>query len=284
MSADRDTTRIVRSWLQEDAHEDADRVLNLVLDQLDTTPQRRATWWPVRRFSDMNTFAKVAVAAAAVLIVVFLGIRYLPATNDPGNVPVATATPTPSASPTPVAGLPPSGSVDAGTYLIEVPDSPVAVQLTIAQGWTSGDWYIMNPPAFDRSISFWTVGNVYADPCDLDGSLPDPAIGPTVDDMVAALDAQANSDMSAPIDVVIGGYSGKRFEMAVPETVLCNPPLTMWVDALGNPGRSIERPFADTILVVDVDGQRVVIVGSSTSPSASVTIDEVIDSIEFVAP
>ncbi len=52
MSTDRDVTRIVRSWLHEDAYEDADRVLDLVLDQLDTTPQRRATWWPVRRPTD----------------------------------------------------------------------------------------------------------------------------------------------------------------------------------------------------------------------------------------
>ena len=50
MSTDRDTTRIVRSWLQTDEHESADRVLDAVLDQLDTTPQRRATWWPARRF------------------------------------------------------------------------------------------------------------------------------------------------------------------------------------------------------------------------------------------
>ena len=41
MSTDRDTTRIVRSWLQTDEHESADRVLDAVLDQLDATPQRR---------------------------------------------------------------------------------------------------------------------------------------------------------------------------------------------------------------------------------------------------
>ena len=59
MSTDRDTTRIVRSWLRTDEHESADRVLDAVLDQLDTTPQRRATWWPARRFPDMNNSAKL---------------------------------------------------------------------------------------------------------------------------------------------------------------------------------------------------------------------------------
>ena len=42
MSTDRDVTRIVRSWLHEDAYEDADRILNLVLAEIDTTPQRSA--------------------------------------------------------------------------------------------------------------------------------------------------------------------------------------------------------------------------------------------------
>ena len=55
MSTDRDITRIVRSWLRTDEHESADRVLDAVLDQLDTTPQRRSTWWPARRFSQMST-------------------------------------------------------------------------------------------------------------------------------------------------------------------------------------------------------------------------------------
>lgn len=40
MSTDRDTTRIVRSWLEMDESDCADRVLGAVLDRLDTTPQR----------------------------------------------------------------------------------------------------------------------------------------------------------------------------------------------------------------------------------------------------
>lgn len=54
MSADRDVTRIVRSWLREERHEDAGRVLDMVLAELDTTPQRRS-WWPARRFPIMNS-------------------------------------------------------------------------------------------------------------------------------------------------------------------------------------------------------------------------------------
>ena len=65
MSTDRDTTRIVRSWLEEGVTALPDRVLDAVLDQIPATSQRRA-WWPARRFRDMNTPFKLAMAAAAV--------------------------------------------------------------------------------------------------------------------------------------------------------------------------------------------------------------------------
>ncbi len=51
MSADRDINRVVRSWLHEERHEDADRVLGAALDQVDTTPQRRSTPWTAWRDS-----------------------------------------------------------------------------------------------------------------------------------------------------------------------------------------------------------------------------------------
>lgn len=86
MSTDRDVTRTVRSWLEDGATTLPDRVLDDVLDQLPATPQRRA-WWPARRLPDVNNTAKLAMAAAAVLVVAFLGIRFLlPGQNvgDPG--------------------------------------------------------------------------------------------------------------------------------------------------------------------------------------------------------
>ena len=54
MTANRELDREVRSWLREDGHEDADRLLSEVLDQLDTTPQRHAGWL-ARRFPIVNS-------------------------------------------------------------------------------------------------------------------------------------------------------------------------------------------------------------------------------------
>src|SRR4029078_12906233 len=51
VSTDHDVTRIVRSWLEECPTVVPDRVLDAVLDQVPATRQRRATWWPVRRYA-----------------------------------------------------------------------------------------------------------------------------------------------------------------------------------------------------------------------------------------
>jgi len=93
MSTDRDVTGIVRSWLHEDAHEDADRILNLVLDGIDTTPQRRASWL-ARRTPTMNNYARLGLVAAAVLAVVIVGIGLFGKSSDVGSG----TSPTPSAS------------------------------------------------------------------------------------------------------------------------------------------------------------------------------------------
>ena len=61
--------RIVLSWLREDEHENPEHMLLRALDEVDATPQRR--FWPAWRSNRMNTFAKLIVAAAAVLVVAF---------------------------------------------------------------------------------------------------------------------------------------------------------------------------------------------------------------------
>lgn len=92
MSADRDvTTRIVRSWLHEDAHEDADRILTLVLDEIDTTPQRSASWL-ARRFPPMTNTFRYGIAAVFVALAAIVGFNYLAGPNVGG--PTVSPTPT----------------------------------------------------------------------------------------------------------------------------------------------------------------------------------------------
>jgi len=88
----RDLSGRVRSWLREDGHENADRVLDTVLDQLNATPQRHAGWL-ARRFQIMNSNGlRFGIAAAAILIVAILGIGFFRPTNT--GEPQATPPPT----------------------------------------------------------------------------------------------------------------------------------------------------------------------------------------------
>ena len=93
-ASDRDVTRAIRSWLHEDRHEDVSRIAGAVLDQVETTRQRRS-WWPARRFEFMNTYAKFALAAAAVLVVAVVGYNVLPGRGGVGG-PSATPSPSPA--------------------------------------------------------------------------------------------------------------------------------------------------------------------------------------------
>ena len=95
MSTDRETTRVVRSWLEEGVTALPDRVLDAVLDQVPATPQRRHLW-PAWRSNRMNTYAKLIAGAAAVLVVAVIGYQFLPGRSGPGG---PTAQPSPSPVP-----------------------------------------------------------------------------------------------------------------------------------------------------------------------------------------
>ena len=128
MSTDRDVTRIVRSWLHEDAYEDADRILDLVLDEIDTTPQRRASVAGAEVPAHEQPI-QIVLAGAALAAVVAAGVIFLP--RDGGNTGGPVPTPTPAASPIPLTDqfLP----LAPGTYVGSEMLVPVA--FTVPDGW-----------------------------------------------------------------------------------------------------------------------------------------------------
>jgi hypothetical protein len=87
-------TRIVLSWLREDAHENPEHMLLRALDEVDATPQRRS--WPAWRSNGMSTYAKLIAAAAAVVLVAVVGYQFLPASGGVGGEPTIEPSPSPS--------------------------------------------------------------------------------------------------------------------------------------------------------------------------------------------
>jgi hypothetical protein len=177
MSTDRDVTRIVRSWLEEGVTALPDRVLDTVLDQLPATPQRRA-WWPARRYRDMNSFAKLAVAAAAVVVVAIVGFSVLPrAGGIAGPGPSATPTPTPSPAPSasPVTLL--DGELAPGTYVFvpctappcSTSDESIHLTIDVPSGWSGvvpgTVWIDENAAPGGAALGIGFGGNLPRDPC-----------------------------------------------------------------------------------------------------------------------
>jgi hypothetical protein len=93
--SERESTRIVRSWLENGSTALPDRVLDAVLAELPSTPQRRHAWLPWRN-PNMSLFLKLAAGAAAIVLAVVVGITLLPGGASVGT-PAATPTPSPTA-------------------------------------------------------------------------------------------------------------------------------------------------------------------------------------------
>jgi hypothetical protein len=282
MSTDRDTTRIVRSWLRTEEHESADRVLDAVLDQLDTTPQRRATWWPARRLPDMNTSAKLALAAAAVVVAAFLGIRFLlPGGTGVGDTPNPTAVPTATPTAMPVSAIDNDQGSEPGRYRLR-PNFPVGITFDLPAGWLDcfGGPHEQgvcsstgSPTAPDIGVAFLIVDNVVTDPCD-ETSLADPPVGPSVDDLVTAISSLPGFDATAPEDVVIGGFPAKRFAVTSPAGSPCG--LMTW--AMSNRVNGVGLNETNLLHVIDVDGVRVMVAVASfpQTPEESIAAAEAI--------
>jgi hypothetical protein len=137
-SSDRDVNRAIRSWLHEDRHEDVSRIAGAVLDQVDTIPQRRATWWPARRTPTMNRIVTIGLGAAAVVVLaIFIGAQLLGSPSG-GTGSGATPTPEPTATLEPTATPEPSPSPPASAApLTERFTSSVhGISVSYPEGWT----------------------------------------------------------------------------------------------------------------------------------------------------
>lgn len=294
MSADREVTRIVRSWLEEGVTALPDRVLEHVLDQVPATRQRRA-WWPARRAFNMNLPIRLAIATAAVVMTLVLGSQFLPNGSGVGGGPTATPAPTPTPTPIPI----PVGTTEItfggpGTYVAGTP-FPIRFTVTVPAGWTGN---VGGPYAvyLDKSAGYGYSGgaialtlsqDLYADPCTDRGSL-DPQPGPTVDDLAAALATLPGFDATTPTDVVVQGYEGKQLTLTAPASfdgcTFASPDgYRLFILPLGaiysfSPGQRT------TFLILDVQGKRLVI-SSATYPASTAQtqaeVQAVLDSIRF---
>lgn len=239
----------------------------------------------------MKSSAKLVMAAAAVLVVAFLGIRFLaPGTNLGGPQP----TPSPMVTATP-GELPAAATLAPGTYFVHNPYSdqdPVRscesgcadyrrITFTLPAGWATSDGLVykqLDQPG-EVAFSVWTPDMVYADPChwqestlkellDLHDHTRVPALGSS------ALANQVGRGASAASEVTLGGQLALRIELSVPpelDIATCDQAeYRSWSEwDVVDGGNSHHVPGQiDVVYIVDVD-RRPLVIDASHMPGTS---------------
>ncbi|MEP7040957.1 MAG: hypothetical protein ABI864_05210 [Chloroflexota bacterium] len=297
MSTNRDvTTRIVRSWLHEDAHEDADRILNLVLDEIDTTPQRRANWL-ARRLPPMNNnLVRVALVAAVLVVAVIVGANLFQQPSvgpSPSVEPSLSAAPSATASTPPRLDLIPTGILSAGTYEIDLA-FPVRLTFTVPDGFEHGrgasDSVGIQGNPGGRGIEFQIASNVYPDPCHTFAGAATPPIGPAVDDLVTAMTTLVGFQSGPVEDVTIGGLPAKAFDLTneIDRSTCDGESLATFTFADANDPSGVGTGERQRIYVMDVQGTRLMIMTyyfsnetGSTDATEAATLAAIVQSISF---
>jgi hypothetical protein len=291
-----DLDQLARTWLRDGPTELPERSLQAVLAEVHVTEQ----WRPgaARRTYPMSGYILKIVAAVAVAAVItvagawYLGSPGPSGVGNPGSSPTLhpspeptpslepTPSPEPSVEPTPDPAATPMPfptstafgvAVRPGRYVIvltadDMAGEPATVRITldVPAGWGKNRpqnslWH----GEHHRRLGFFTVDGLFTDPCD-HTELLEPALGPTVDDLVTAIQDMPNVTSTGPTDATVAGYPAR--ELVVTEST---KPLgcsnDIWVLSPGADGThtAFEVPVLVTetnrLSIVDVDGVRVVV-------------------------
>ena len=223
MTNERDIERLLDHWFSDGPTVSPDRAIDVVADRIERQSQRPAWRFHLRELH-MATPLKAALAAAAVIVVFVAGFAFLGGSGTRvGGVAVPSAVP----SPTPTPPALPDGRLQAGDYVMRtLPGDPMAFVVTAPEGWTGyGGFFIGGPNLSDApsgiGISVNHDPEIVTDPCD-SSAHPAPSSAPSVDDLVAALSARQDLEVSGVTDTVLAGYAGKRLDVQLPAALTCS--------------------------------------------------------------
>jgi hypothetical protein len=224
--------------------------------------------------------------------------------GDPSPTAIPTASPTsdtPSVSPSPsvrpLRDQSGTAILDPGTYVLDY--FPVDLAFDIPDGDRPG-WHVgmstaeaaivlwFTPPEITYEFAFWNVDNVYVDPCNAAVGGRRPPIGPSVDDLVAALSNLPGFKASAPVGLAVGDFRGKGIELTALDSGGDCPEVMAFIS--GADGTGVAPGDTLRVQILDVDGQRIVMsrdrrINTRESPApdaaAQAELQQILDSLRI---
>ena len=162
----------------------------------------------------------------------------------------------------------------------------MTLRFTVPDGWVGFSGVVVHPATGTEGpdgmgIAFGEVNaGMFADPCRWRAADSEVPVGPSVDDLVNALAEQTAYEVSDPVDVSLGGYSGKQVDLQLPADVAsCDAgEFYPWVGSIYAQGPDHRWD----VWILDVEGDRIVVLGThfaGTSAEDRAEQQAIIDSI-----
>jgi hypothetical protein len=214
---------------------------------------------------------------------------------DDIHVPTPWATVSSTAGPgsTPFAVSDDPMAIEQGVYRIPRSDWSVA-DFTVAfpKGWTAqyGHVFLKQPDsAEEQGFYAVVVDDIFADAC-AGSAGRSIKVGPSVDDLAAALLEQSGPITRGPVETTFGGYPATRIDLTMPtgfDLSGCDVKdvgLRIWYSAPANKNFVLLRDAAMSVYIIDLNGQRQVFLAGSragTSNADRRELQTIVDSIRF---
>lgn len=202
---------------------------------------------------------------------------------------------TPSATPSAQSSIPAgTASIEPGTYRIPASAwSVVDFTVTFPEDWTVQYGHIYATSEGDGTeVGFYAVvvDSIWAEACVGSGSGAAPGVGPSVDDLSAALLKQPGPMAKGPIETTLGRYPATRIDLTVPKRFdlsKCNAKdigLQIWYSAPADKNFILLADGIASVYILDVGGQRQVFLTqrSLAAPKEDVReLQTILDSIQI---
>ncbi len=252
--------------------------------------------WLVARQRMMFRPSRHRALASGLVAVILLAVAGCSSDDASSSAGTTATTPQGSPSSAATAGSIPAGDapIEPGTY--RIPESAWSVTdftVTFPEDWTVqyGHVYASNRDQ-DDEFGFYAVDvdAIWADACKGGDSGALTEVGPSVDDLAAALGEQPGPRVSHPIETSLGGHPAVRLDFTVPEgfdLAPCNLGdigLQIWYSPPADKHFVLLADGIASVYILDVNGERQVFLaqhGSTISDQDLAELQAVLDSIRI---